>query len=356
MTPEPLSPVPSPPEHHWRQFRVNIIPGLAFAAVLVTTIWLWGKNLANPTVMGQAESIVSDVASPKSGRIAQLNVALFQEVKAGDIIAVVDATDPRVLSNTLAVIRAEMALIRAEAGLDMGDRIRLAEFRMLWMENRAELAAARAQLAYAESEFSRQQTLFDQKLEKESVYEYTRRDRDQLLSLVEEKATAVATAEKALKELDPATSNSPAIQLALAVAEQKLQLAEAQLQPIILTAPIGGRISRLEKLAGATVVAGDDIATIANPTAERIVGYLSQPLRIEPKVGMRAEIRCRGLVRNVGEARITQIGPRIEAFDAPLRVRGMGAAQERGLPIIMSVPPNLSVRPGEIVDIRLLIN
>jgi hypothetical protein len=58
----------------------------------------------------------------------------------------------------------------------------------------------------------------------------------------------------------------------------------------------------------------------------------------------------------VGEARVTDIGPRIELFDAPLRVRGMGAAQERGLPIVISMPPNLSIRPGELVDIRLLVN
>jgi hypothetical protein len=73
-------------------------------------------------------------------------------------------------------------------------------------------------------------------------------------------------------------------------------------------------------------------------------------------VGMKAEVRSRGLVRKVGEAQVTDIGPRIELFDAPLRVRGMGAAQERGLPIMISIPPNMSIRPGELVDIRLLVN
>jgi multidrug resistance efflux pump len=358
MNPDPLPPVPSPPEHHWRQFRVNVIPGLAFVLVLGITVWLWGKNLANPLVMGQAESIVTDVASPKPGRIEKLNVALFQEVKAGDVIAVVDASDPQVLINTLAVIRAEMGLIRAEGGLDNGDKIRLADFRLSWMIRRAELAASQAQLIYARDELERASALTAEKIDAADKLDIARRDFDQVTLEVEQKTLAVTAAEKSWRELDPATTtDEPAsVRAALAVEEQKLRLAEAELQPITLTAPISGRISKLDKLAGATVVAGDPIATIANPTADRIIGYLSQPLRIEPKVGMRAEIRSRGLVRRVGEAQVTQIGPRIELFDAPLRVRGMGAAQERGLPIIMSIPPNMNVRPGEIVDIRLLVN
>ena len=46
------------------------------------------------------------------------------------MIAVVEATDPLVLSNTIAVIHAEMNLIRAEAGLDNGVQVRLADFRL----------------------------------------------------------------------------------------------------------------------------------------------------------------------------------------------------------------------------------
>ena len=358
MNPDPLPPVPSPPEHYWRQFRINIVPSLAFVAVLGATIWLWGKNLANPLVMGQAESAVTDITSPKIGRIEKLNVTLFQEVKVGDVIAVVDVADPRVLSNTLAVVRAEMDQIRTEASLDTAGRVRLADFHLSWMTRRADLAAAKAQLIYAQAEYERTRALTAEKIVDPRELEIARRDYDQWTLQVEQMTQAVESADKSYRELDPAaaTTESPITQAALKVAEQKLHLAEAELQPITLVATINGRVSKLEKLAGATVAAGDPIVTIANPTADRIIGYLSQPLRIEPKIGMRAEIRSRGLVRKVGEAQVTEIGPRIDLFDAPLRIRGMGAAQERGLPIIMSVPPNLNIRPGELVDIRLLVN
>lgn len=358
MTPDPLPPVPSPPEHYWRQFRINIVPGLAFLAVLAITVWLWGQNLANPVVMGQAESIVAEVSSPQPGRIAQLNVVLYQEVQAGDVIAVVDATDPLVLSNTIAVIRAEMNLIRAEAGLDGGDRIRLADFRLSWMTRRAELASAQAQLIYARSAYERARALAAEKIDATDTLEQARSEYDQLTLEVEQLKLAVEAAEDSWRSFDSRSfaEESPATQAALAVEEENLKLAESQLHPIVLTAPIGGRVSKLEKTAGSTVVEGAPIVTIAATTPDRIIGYLSQPLRIEPKIGMQAEIRSRGLVRKVGVAQVTEIGPRIELFDAPLRVRGMGAAQERGLPIIISMPPNMSVRPGELVDIRLLVN
>ena len=98
------------------------------------------------------------------------------------------------------------------------------------------------------------------------------------------------------------------------------------------------------------------IATIASPVVERIVGYLGQPVRLEPKVGSKVEVRSRGAVREVGQSQIAYVGPRIELFNAPLRVRGMGAAQERGLPIVVTVPPTMRLRPGELVDIYIQVN
>ena len=355
---EPLPPVPSPPEHYWRQFRINILPILTFVAVLAATVWLWGKNLANPMVMGQAESLQADVVSPIKGRIVRLNVTQFQEVKAGDVIAAVETIDSQMLTNSVAIVRAELEALRANAGLDAGDRVRLADFQLGWMISRADLTTAQARLNWAEAEYERVRALAAEKFSSQQDLEVALRDRDQIRREVEQRTIAVTNAEKAWRDLNPDNANvdSPGMKSMLTVAEEKLRLAEAQLQPTLVTAPIDGCVSKLNEMTGSVVIDGDPIATIANPTANRIVGYLSQPLRIEPKVGMKAEIRSRGLVRTTGETQVTLVGPRIELFDAPLRIRGMGAAQERGLPIVMGIPPNMHVRPGELVDIRLLIN
>lgn len=358
MNSEALPPVPCPPGHYWRQFRVRVLPGLGVLVVLAATVWLWGKNLSNPLVVGQAESLQADVASPKPGRISKLNVKLFQEVKVGDALVVIAIDDSLVVSNTIARVLAEMNLIRLSAGLDAGDQIRLADFRLSWMIRRAELAAVQARLKWALIEYDRIADLVAKKFSSPSDLDVARRDRDEATADIEQRTLAVAAAEKALQTLDPGTADpeSPVMKATLAVAEQELRLAEAQLAPVVLTSPISGRVSKLDFQVGSIVTAGVPLIAISSATPDRITGFLSQPLRIEPKIGMKIEVHSRGLVRRTGVAHIVDIGPRIVLFDAPLRVRGMGVGQERGLPFVMDVPANMLLRPGELVDLRLVVN
>jgi multidrug resistance efflux pump len=171
--------------------------------------------------------------------------------------------------------------------------------------------------------------------------------------------TLVSECEQSIKSLqvtnaaDLSIISDAPLRGAIAVQEANLRLAEAELQPIVLTSPITGSVSKIDKLEGSTVGANDPIVTVASPKVDYILGYVGQPLRIEPVLGMKVEVRSRGLNRTVTYARITHIGSQIELFNAPLRARGMGNAQERGLPIAVSVPADLKLRPGELVDITL---
>jgi multidrug resistance efflux pump len=325
-------------------------------AVLMVAVWLWGINLANPLVVAQAEAIQAEVVSPVSGRVVRLDAALYRNVSAGDVIAVVAASSPEVLSNTLAVIRAEMDAIRAGAGYRPGDRVRLAEFEMDWLNLRGELATLRADLQYARSELSRVEQLRQRAIADQSDLDVAQRDVQRLEEAVAEKARAVATAESALQGFNKSAAGggSDWEQSDLHIAEERLRLAESELQPTVLRAPIDGQVTRLSVLAQSTVVRGQSLATVSEIRANRIVGYIPQPVRIEPRVGMVVEVRTRGASRQVVRSTVTDIGPRIELFDAPLRIRGMGAAQERGLPLIVSVPEHLRLRPGELVDLRII--
>lgn len=334
------------------------MPFVAFGVALVATVWLWGRNLANPLVMGQAEGPEANVTSPVSGRVARLAVDLYQQVRAGDLVAIVDTSDPQVLSNTVAVIRAEMEAIRTDAGFRVGDRVRLAQLQMDWLSLKSELPSLNAQLQFWEAEYKRLGNLAQDQVESERDLQFAKSEAERLQAEVREKTVEAEATEKALKELAPDNSGntSKLVQGELAVATERLRLAEAKLQPISLRAPISGRVTKLSVLQEGNVIRGDVVATIASPTVDRIVGYIGQPVRLEPKEGMRVEIRSRGTDRELGQAQIAYVGPRIELFNAPLRVRGMGAAQERGLPIVTTVPPGMKLRPGELVDLRILEN
>jgi multidrug resistance efflux pump len=358
MKVEPLPPIPSPPEHLWRQFRVKAMPFACFGIVLVVTVWLWGQNLANPYIVGQAEGPEASVITPVSGKVSMLPVKLYQEVSAGDLIAVVDTSESQVLSNTVALIYAKMEASRTTQGYDSGDRVRLAQFQMDWLTLKAELSGLRKELQFWQADYERLANLTKEKISSERSLQYAKSEAERLEAEIKDKTIAAETAEKALLGLAPGTSGggSAVLRAELAVAEKELQLAEAQLQPVSLRAPISGRIIKLSVMQEGSVVRGVEIAAIANSKADRIVGFVGQPINLDPKVGMKVEVRCRTVHRQIGSSQVEYVGPRIELFDAPLRVRGMGTAQQRGLPFVTAIPANMTLRPGEMVDLRLLVD
>jgi multidrug resistance efflux pump len=296
---ESLPRIPIPPEQHWRNFREKVFPGVAFAGVLAFAVWLWGVNLASPLIMGQAEAPEAEVVSTMSGQVVRLETALYREVRAGDVLAVVATSTPEVFSNTLAVIRAEMEAIQAGDGLEPGDRVRVAQLELNWLTLRGELAALRAELEFARAELERAEQLGNTNVIATNIIaqfelEIARRDARRAEVEIAEKGKAVKAAELALSKLNPDASGSSGWQrTSLRVAAEKLRLAESELKPNVLRAPISGWITKLAVSEQTMVVRGQSLATISDPRVNRIVGYIPQPVRVEPQLGMGVEIRTR---------------------------------------------------------------
>lgn len=358
MSQASLPPIPTPRAQRWRQFRQKGLPGLAFAFVLALSVWLWGANLASPLLMGQAESQQAEIISPLDGELVSLEVKLYQHVFAGDVLGMVAGASPEVLSNTLAVIRAEMDATLADAVSAPADQIRLAELQLEWLDLQGDTARLRANLPFLDAEQTRIEKLNAQGIADLSQLEEARARALEVREEIAGKEKAAKIAEAALLRLNALGDggNSDYMQAQLRLASEQLRLAESELKPVILRAPISGHITKLGASANALVNRRQPLITVSDSKVQRIVGYIPQPVRVEPTVGMPVEIRSRGSERVTVRSTVAEIGPRIELFDAPLRVRGMGAAQERGLPIVVSVPENMKLRPGELVELRLIAN
>lgn len=360
---EPLPPIPSPPAQWWRLFRTNVLPLLAFVAVLAIAARLWQANMASPLVVGTATGLRADVTSSQPGRLSQLQVGLYQPVRTGQTVALVDAVEPQVLSNTVNMLRAQMKAVLAEMGYPLNERLRYAQAILDQLRERSDLIAARAQLRYAEREFDRVQRLVSEGVASRDLLDIARRDLEQAQQIVAEKQESLRVADLLLEQLNPLqqTIDSPQVQSALRVLEEQIRVAEAQLQPLLLTAPIEGVVTAIYKYPGSMVDRAEPILTIASGQVEYIVGYIPQPLRVEPHVGMEVEVRTRGYHRGSGLGRIMHVGTQIEMFLPPIQAPGPAPQQVRrppvvagsGLPIIVSVPPNLKLRPGELVDLTL---
>ena len=357
-----LPPIPTPAARRWREFRIRLLPGVVFLAAAAAAIVIWRTSLAGPTLVGQVEPVQATVSSYKPGLLAHLNVTRFQQVKKDDPVGQVLITDPRILASTLAGIQADLELLRVNM-LPIMDQQRVAisfdQLRLDWMRHKAQLAAAKVNLQLAESEFQRTSQLFKEQIVAARVLEQAQANKERFRTEVDELMRLVNAQEARFAAMTPSEAAAPSrvstdpLRAAMAVQEARLRQVEAELSPITLLVPMDGMVSMICRRSGEAVTAGEPIIVISALHSESVVGYLRQPFPVEPRVGMSVEVRTRGLRRAMSPGKILAVGTQLEpiapALVSPLRTANI----ELGLPILVSLPPGLKTRPGEIVDLRI---
>ncbi len=357
------APIPIPPEQRWFDVRVRFLPALVFAGALGAAAMLWNGGVGVPAMIGQAEPVVADVSCHKTGVLSELAVSRFQQVRMGDPIGRVNIVNPQVFTASLAVIQSEIEMLRVTMR-PIADRQRTAmeydRYRLDWMRERAQLAAARAELQYAEGEYRRMEALFKEKIVAERTYEQARKQRDRRQEEVNELSRLVSEGEASFQALQLTNTvnlskvTADPLDAAIAVQESKLRLTEAELNPVIVKAPMDGIVTTIYHRAGEAVTPGTPIVALATLEPVRIVGYLRPPIRHELKPGMKVSIRTRGLRRQSGSATILGVGTQLEIVPATLLGPVNFANVVQGLPVDISLPSNLKLRAGEVVDITLV--
>jgi len=112
-------------------------------------------------------------------------------------------------------------------------------------------------------------------------------------------------------------------------------------------------VSVVHRLSGEAVQAGEPILTISGMRAEKIVAYVRQPMQQRPQVGMTVEVRSRSEGRMAGRGEVLSVGGQLEPILPELRVHRASTVPEveYGLPVLLTVPQELGLIPGEIVDL-----
>lgn len=352
--------IPTPTSQKWKEFRLQGLPVIVFLICLATSAWLWSNTVATATLVGAAESNTATVTSPHTGSLRLAGISRHDHVTAGQLIGHVVTTQPQVLEASLAVIRAEVELIRA--GLQPAvDQQRNAmaweQLRLQLISERTQLASARVQYQYAETEFERIARLYQDRIASDNELDIARRNRDTFKAEIDERERAIADLAPALASLGE-VGNVPGfektldpIRAAIKVQEEKLKLTEAQLSPIPIVAPIEGSVDFVLKHSGENVAAGEQILSIVPEHPRQIVAYLHQPPTIDPVKGMTVEIMTRSATRTRATSRISSVGAQWEPVSRSLL--RPGTTFEVGLPILVSIPPDLKIRPGELVDLTI---
>lgn len=374
--PETLTPIPTPTRVAFREFRIGFVPYVMFAAVLGLTAIVWRGYVGPSVLVGEAESVKAIVGSTTSGRILRLQVGALQKVTAGQTIAQVSPVEPRVLDAQIALSKARIDLIRAGISSDVRKenlRVNLEKLRLDMMSKRVELVEARAKQTYAELELARVERLFagaattpggtTLPVFSKADLDVARRDVSAYGSMVQELTRLVSEIESSIREM---SSNEVkvdgelpmSVRSAINVEERTLDLLEAQIAPQDLVAPFDGVVSVIHRQAGEIILAGEAILTVSKDKAARVVAFVRQPLNLDPQVGMKVHVRSRSGRHASAVGEVVSVGAQLEPVFPTLLPKNSGGANsggvpvEMGLPLLVSLPAELGIRPGELVDLN----
>jgi len=358
-----LPPIPIPFHQRWKDFRMRVLPLAVFLFALVMLVQMWTEHVAPPQMLGEVEAVRSTVASPADGVIRDLRIRSFDKVIAGDYLGEIVTYTPELAERNLAVIQSEIEQVRI--GLDpianfQRNTLNYEGLRLDWFLQRVNLATARVRLEQAEKDATRVQRLYDRGVAPEEQFDAARLERDALQVEVTTLTQTAEALESRLEELDQELTEYSEVMDAhqastLRLLEERVALLEAEMRPKQLIAPQDGVVGAIERSTGEYLLAGEPVLHIHSPDASRIVAYMRHPAATEPSVGDLVEVRKRTRQGESGIAEVLGLGGHLEA--APLTMHftmQVESTMNRALPLLVSVPPNLSLRPGEIVDIMMV--
>jgi multidrug resistance efflux pump len=345
-------------------------PVVFFVLVVAGATYLWLGRLHPSSFVGQVEVVQASVNSPDAGLLTNLWVVPLQEVKAGDLVAEVITTDPRTVNIRLEAMRDRMRLVELELSPILSRQRMAIDYEQLSVQCarvRAELATARVNLVQASNEFRRISELYRQqhRIISDTDYDLAKARFEGLSIEVHEKNKIVATTEKSLERLSlladayvPGGENDP-IKQALATEEAKIKVFEEKAKPLQLLAPIDGVVTLILHRPGEQLIPGATLVTITSKRSDRIVAFLPRTLPFTLKLGTPVEVSTRSsLHRRTAPAKITGVAPILEGVTnaiimPPIAVNPV-LIPNSGRPVSISIPAELGLLPGEIVDIRVL--
>jgi multidrug resistance efflux pump len=394
-----------------RSYLRHMAPVTVWLCAVGAVGWLFHQRSENFQFVGIAQSEVRQLASDCTARIIDMPVELFQPVKAGQTLAILNtvptnewitetelksqiataAAEIERLMASLIPTQEQVLIDRADLAISHADNVR----RFVVDAESARLHVLQIQAAIASEEILLNglavdlrvtQKLVEQKavvpfeLEKiqvehdstiKKIQEYQqelqqargdqaeaerRRDefaRQQLPQMsVDDALEAIRREAKVQEELMKGLQEQIAVFKACAAVELK-----SPIDGVVI--PISGNANEVMlkrqgeetiRRAGEVVAAGDPILAVAQIEPTEIVAYAS-----EQQIGLLEQDMTVELVKmrypaQIAESRVLSIGPTIELM--PQRLWRNPTIPQWGRPVVIDVPLGLVVIPGELVGIR----
>ena len=311
-------------------------------------------------MVGKAIATKADLISPVSGRIILLETSRFQSVTEGDVLAVIE---PIGVKTQLDSLKLEIDIIRSRID-PIAEKKRNAvsyfRLRLEWLQQRVSLASSKVNLQRAENELTRDKKLFDQELISADRYDQSLKNVDALKAAVAEATNMVnelGTALDGLQTLDALNQTDQLdeqLKMAIQAQEEHFRRIEQISKPYTLVAPISGKVSSIDRVRGETVMNGDRVLAITSEEPTQLIAYLKAPVAIPLESGTPVRLQTRGKNKRTATSQIEGISPAWEPLSQSADTPNAGEfSLNLGLPILLTIPSDLKIRPGELVDIFL---
>lgn len=346
--------IPTPAGTRWREFRIKFLPPLIFL-VTIALIWqLWKDLPPGGGIRGIGDGAVSMITSPQNGYIQSEAIEPYGWAEAGQALVSISPFDPAARLD-LFQSRLQIARLGMEPSIPERTVLDYEKLRVDSLRLKQELAMAKANLDLATKVLPRHEALLKEHLISQDIYDTTLRDRDLYQAEVREKSKAIEEIDERLNALkamsDPVNGpTNSALDRSIPELEEQLVQVQTNWNPVLITAPISGEV-QFYRRAGEYVRAGEPILAVNSPKATRVIAYLKQPYPFEPKPGMALEVITREAEPKRFLTHIARVGARVEILTNAIAYVPTGALVDSGLPLILPLPPEASLRPGEVVDI-----
>jgi len=158
-----------------------------------------------------------------------------------------------------------------------------------------------------------------------------------------EKATKAGT-EKA--KLDPLKQQVSTLTARLDEERKKYNHVKKQVEAANLKAPMGGIVTEIKHQPGEFVKQGQEIMTITQENGAYITTYVRAGSGLIPTKDMRVTVRSQNSQKSERSI-VQEVGAQIELI--PEHQLANPKKPEWGIPVRIAMPPNLQLRPGELV-------
>ena len=374
------------------RLSIHIVPVLVWLAALAGVVQLFNLQAGRFEVLGIAQGRMRQVQATVTGRLVNVNVELFEEVQAGQVLAILNTlTETEHLQPEIEAEKAvyEAEIQRLDADLNSAHDLfalqsarRQTELSDRYLQLSAEVQKAHRdvlelkavqepdRIMLVELELKVKSFMAQNLIEQDDVAVYNYKmlqlqcdtlakkidENDKLLAkLKQDQLKAEEQREAFAKQQSPDASLDRMLEpIRRAKVVQQKRIAEllVKREPVVLRAPFAGLVSEIVHRAGEVILPGDAVLTISENKPREIAAWVSESQANVIQKDMRVKLVKNSEPPQIANSQVVYLGPNVELV--PQRLWDSPDIPKWGRRMLIGVHPDLKLLPGEIVGIRQL--